>query len=259
MSKCVLPNFKVLVAEYKQDAETRASQCAKDLLPTVAGIMNLPVALNGDPNDLHATGTQVAVATPAYSKWLASVQERNPLIGRKRLDKDGNVIGSMFEGAPEFEEDSEETKTPEEMAQEVVDTIGKWRKDADGVNRYHINKDFEPYMPTEFEEKLDGDAAKLSDLYTIQNSVAKRLGYDFEEIMEGVVADLKDFHMDDEDFALPDNLDDMVKTAIEHEETRLRLAYEKKQEQQQKPSQPAAQQIAMLPLSGSVGGVRDAE
>lgn len=227
MSKYIVPNFRTAVVQYEADAKERARNISRDLMPAVANTLNLPANVGNDPNDMHAAGTAVAVETPAYRQWLARWQKVNPLIGAKRTDKDGNVIGDMFEAAPEFENESEETKKPEDMPQEVVDSIGKWKKDMDGHVRYHINDDYQPYMPKEFDQELDGDAAKLSDLWTIQTAVSKRLGFDFEDVMKGVVEDLKAFHVDDLDFELPDDLEGIVKKVIAVEETRARIGYDR--------------------------------
>ena len=244
MSKFVVPNFRTAEANYRADAKVRSHAKAVELLPAVAATLNLPVDPNRpmDPNDLHAAGTAVAVATPAYTKWLAAVQERNPLIGRKRTDKDGNVIGDMFEAAPEYEADDEQTKASEPMPQETVDQIGQFKKDADGINRYHINDDYEPYMPTDFDPKLDGAAANLSELYVIQNAVEKRIGFDFKDVMDGVMDDLKEFHIDDLDFEMPaeEDLKAKVQKAIGVAETRLRLTDQSKRNAEpEAPAEPA--------------------
>lgn len=225
MSRFTVPVFRTLAAQYKVAAEKRAETVSKELLPSVAHTLNLPT-VGGDVNNLHASGTAVAVATPAYTKWLAQWQSVNKYIGAKRVDKDGNVIGDLMESAPEFETEDEETEAPTEMGQETVEAIGEMKMDSDGIERYHISDDYQPYMPAEFDSKLDGDAAKLSDLYTIQTAVAKRIGFDFEDVMAGVEAELKEFHVDDLDFELPDNLEDIVHQAIDTETARLRITHQ---------------------------------
>lgn len=221
MSKFKIPNFGAVIRDYEKKVHDRSDVINEQNLPAIREMLNLPVSADAT----HAGGTAVAVQTPAYKKWLAQWQEKNPFIGKHA------------EIAPEYEEESEETQAPVEMSDENVEKIGHWKVDEDGIERYHINDDFEPYMPKEFDPKLDGDAAKLSDLYLMQNVVSERIGCEYDIILDDVEKALAEAHIDDPEFEMPENLDEMVSKAIEVEETRLRIT-DQSAKNREKPENP---------------------
>jgi hypothetical protein len=92
-------------------------------------------------------------------------------------------------------------------------------------------------MPKEFDPKLDGDAAKLSDLYLMQNVVSERIGCEYDIILDDVEKALAEAHIDDPEFEMPENLEEMVSKAIEVEETRLRIT-DQSAKKREKPENP---------------------
>lgn len=157
-------------------------------------------------------GTGVVVRTPAYNKWLASVQARNPFIGQ-----------SYMQRAEEYERDDEEAKEQTQM--EDVDAAKIMFKDSDGT--LHIRDDYDPNsIDEEVEnEKLTGDASKLADLCEINKIVANQITWDFDSLLKEVEAKLEEIHADEDDYELPENLAEQLKSSINHAKSVAAITY----------------------------------
>ena len=157
-------------------------------------------------------GTGVVVRTPAYNKWLASVQARNPFIGQ-----------SYMQRAEEYERDDEEAKEQTQM--EDVDAAKIMFKDSDGT--LHIRDDYDPNsIDEEVEnEKLTGDASKLADLCEINKIVATQITWDFDSLLKEVEAKLEEIHADEDDYELPENLAEQLKSSINHAKSVAAITY----------------------------------
>lgn len=157
-------------------------------------------------------GTGVVVRTPAYNKWLASVQARNPFIGQ-----------SYMQRAEEYERDDEEAKEQTQM--EDVDAAKIMFKDSDGT--LHIRDDYDPNsIDEEVEnEKLTGDASKLADLCEINKIVAEQITWDFDSLLKEVEAKLEKIHADEDDYELPENLAEQLKSSINHAKSVAAITY----------------------------------
>jgi hypothetical protein len=157
-------------------------------------------------------GTGVVVRTPAYNKWLAAVQARNPFIGQ-----------SYMQRAEEYERDDEEAKEQTQM--EDVDAAKIMFKDSDGT--LHIRDDYDPNsIDEEVEnEKLTGDASKLADLCEINKIVANQITWDFDSLLKEVEAKLEEIHADEDDYELPENLAEQLKSSINHAKSVAAITY----------------------------------
>jgi hypothetical protein len=157
-------------------------------------------------------GTGVVVRTPAYNKWLASVQARNPFIGQ-----------SYMQRAEEYERDDEEAKEQTQM--EDADAAKIMFKDSDGT--LHIRDDYDPNsIDEEVEnEKLTGDASKLADLCEINKIVATQITWDFDSLLKEVEAKLEEIHADEDDYELPENLAEQLKSSINHAKSVAAITY----------------------------------
>jgi len=157
-------------------------------------------------------GTGVVVRTPAYNKWLAAVQARNPFIGQ-----------SYMQRAEEYERDDEEAKEQTQM--EDVDAAKIMFKDSDGT--LHIRDDYDPNsIDEEVEnEKLTGDASKLADLCEINKIVANQITWDFDSLLKEVEAKLEEIHADEDDYELPENLAEQLQSSINHAKSVAAITY----------------------------------
>ena len=202
--------FKAVIAKQAEDAEAYNKKVMKDSEEFTNAIMNV------GSTDHGGAGTGVLVETPAYKKWLATVQKRNIFIGKSYMQK-----------ADEFARDDEETK--EARALDDTEVAKIMTADEDGV--LHISDDYDPNnVETVENEKLVGDAAKFSDLCVINNVISQQLTWDFDSLMDEVTSALKDAHSDDLDFELPDNLEEQVDKALKRNEAVAAITYNKKQE-----------------------------
>ena len=202
--------FKAVIAKQAEDAEAYNKKVMKDSEEFTNAIMNV------GSTDHGGAGTGVLVETPAYKKWLATVQKRNIFIGKSYMQK-----------ADEFARDDEETKEARALDDKEVAKI--MTADEDGV--LHISDDYDPNnVETVENEKLVGDAAKFSDLCVINNVISQQLTWDFDSLMDEVTSALKDAHSDDLDFELPDNLEEQVDKALKRNEAVAAITYNKKPE-----------------------------
>jgi hypothetical protein len=104
--------------------------------------------------------------------------------------------------------------------------------DIDEDGTLHIKDDYDPNNVEAVDnEKLVGDAAKFSDLCVINNVISKQIAWDFDSLMDEVTASLKDAHMDDLDFELPDNLEEQVDAALKRHEALQLLTHDKKSDE----------------------------
>jgi len=211
MSKFMMgKQFKAVIAKQAEDAEAYNKKVMKDSEEFTNAIMNV------GSTDHGGAGTGVLVETPAYKKWLATVQKRNIFIGKSYMQK-----------ADEFARDDEETKEARALDDKEVAKI--MTADEDGV--LHISDDYDPNnVETVENEKLVGDAAKFSDLCVINNVISQQLTWDFDSLMDEVTSALKDAHSDDLDFELPDNLEEQVDKALKRNEAVAAITYNKKPE-----------------------------
>ena len=197
--------YKAVVDKQAEDAKAYSDKVKKDSEEFTKAIMNVGSTENG------GAGTGVLVETPAYKKWLATVQKRNIFIGKSYMQK-----------ADEFARDDEETK--EARALDDKDLAKIMTADEDGV--LHISDDYDPNNAETVEnEKLVGDAAKFSDLCVINNVISQQLTWDFDSLMDEVASALKDAHVDDLDFELPDNLEEQVDKALKRSEAVAAITY----------------------------------
>ncbi len=200
--------LKKILAKHEDDVaeENKATEEKRDEL--VNAIVNM-----GSTN-VGGAGTGVLVATEAYKKWLVENQKRNPFIGK-----------SYMQRADEYARDDEEVTDATAMTDE--EAAGVLQIDPDGS--LHIADDYDPNNVNVVEnEKLVGDAAKFSDLCVINNVISQQLTWDFDTLMDQVETALKDAHLDDLDFELPENLEEQVDSALKRYDAMLLLSHDKK-------------------------------
>lgn len=159
----------------------------------------------------NGSGTTALVKTEAYNKWLAANQEKNPFIGK-----------SYMQRAEEYEHDSEVIKESEAIADNEAAKL--LEKGEDGL--MHLKDDINPNVEEDGEE-LDGAAAKFVNLCVINKVVGERIGWEFDAVMEDVIEALNEYHADDLNFELPDDLEKQVHLSIEAAEYKYQLAYNK--------------------------------
>ena len=211
--------FKAVLDKQAEDAKAYDEKVKKDSEELTKAIMNVGSTEHG------GAGTGVLVETPAYKKWLATVQKRNIFIGKSYMQK-----------ADEFARDDEETT--EARALDDKEAAKIMTADEDGV--LHISDDYDPNNVEEVEnEKLVGDAAKFSDLCVINNVISQQLTWDFDSLMDEVTSALKDAHSDDLDFELPENLEEQVDKALKRSEAVAAITYSKNTQNNEKMTNPS--------------------
>lgn len=175
-------------------------------------LTNAIINIGSKEGGCGGAGTGVVVRTPAYNKWLAAVQARNPFIGQ-----------SYMQRAEEYERDDEEAKEQTQM--EDVDAAKIMFKDSDGT--LHIRDDYDPNsIDEEVEnEKLTGDASKLADLCEINKIVANQITWDFDSLLKEVEAKLEEIHADEDDYELPENLAEQLQSSINHAKSVAAITY----------------------------------
>ena len=200
-------------AEYEKTALEKRDELTK-------AIVNIGSS-SGKDGGYGGAGTGVMVRTEAYNKWLVEQQKRNPFIGK-----------SYMQIADEYARDDEEVKQETAMTDEDAANV----LDIDEDGTLHIKDDYDPNnVETVENEKLVGDAAKFSDLCVINNVISKQLTWDFDSLMDEVTASLKEAHLDDLDFELPENLEEQVDAALKRHDAMLLLTHAK--ESSEKPQQ----------------------
>ena len=193
-------------AEYEKTALEKRDELTK-------AIVNIGSGSGKDGEGYGGAGTGVMVRTEAYNKWLVEQQKRNPFIGK-----------SYMQIADEYARDDEEVKQETAMTDEDAANV----LDIDEDGSLHIKDDYDPNNVEEVDnEKLVGDAAKFSDLCVINNVISKQLTWDFDSLMDEVTASLKEAHLDDLDFELPENLKEQVDAALKRHDAMLLLTHNK--------------------------------
>ena len=207
----VKASFNAISAQHKADMEVKEAKAKEESKELTNAIVNMGSSKEG------GAGTGVLVATPAYKKWLATVQSRNCFIGK-----------SYMQSAPEFERDDEEAT--EQTKMEDVDAAKIMFKDKDGT--LHIRDDYDPNgVDDEVEnEKLTGDASKFADLCEINKIVANQITWDFDSILKEVEDKLGELHADEEDYKLPENLAEQLEASIKHAKTVAAIEYRREHE-----------------------------
>ena len=199
--------YKNIVEQHKKDSEEaeKAAEVSRDEM--TKAIVNMGSQKEG------GAGTGVMVRTEAYNKWLVEQQKRNPFIGK-----------SYMQIADEYARDDEEVKQETAMTDEDAANV----LDIDEDGSLHIKDDYDPNNVEAVDnEKLVGDAAKFSDLCVINNVISKQLTWDFDSLMDEVTASLKEAHLDDLDFELPENLEEQVDAALKRHDAMLLLTHNK--------------------------------
>lgn len=203
--------YKKIVEKDAEESKIAEEKAAEERDNLTNAIVNL-----GSENTAGGAGTGVLVRTEAYNKWLVENQKRNPFIGK-----------SYMQRADEFARDDEDVKEASAMSDE--EAANALSVDEDGT--LHISDDYDPNNVEEVEnEKLVGDAAKFSDLCIINSVIDKQIAWDFDSLMEEVTSTLKEAHLDDLDFELPDNLDEQVDAALKRHDALMLLTHQKPEE-----------------------------
>ena len=197
-----------ITKKLREDTATYDSMVKEENKELTNAIINIGSKEGGS----GGAGTGVVVRTPAYNKWLAAVQARNPFIGQ-----------SYMQRAEEYERDDEEAKEQTQM--EDVDAAKIMFKDSDGT--LHIRDDYDPNsIDEEVEnEKLTGDASKLADLCEINKIVADQITWDFDSLLKEVEAKLEEIHADEDDYELPKNLAEQLQSSINHAKSVAAITY----------------------------------
>lgn len=197
-----------ITKKLQEDTATYDSMVKEENKELTNAIINIGSKEGGS----GGAGTGVVVRTPAYNKWLAAVQARNPFIGQ-----------SYMQRAEEYERDDEEAKEQTQM--EDVDAAKIMFKDSDGT--LHIRDDYDPNsIDEEVEnEKLTGDASKLADLCEINKIVANQITWDFDSLLKEVEAKLEEIHADEDDYELPENLAEQLQSSINHAKSVAAITY----------------------------------
>ncbi len=203
-------SYKKIVDQHEKDNAEYEKTVLEQRDELTKAIVNIGTEKNGG---YGGAGTGVMVRTEAYNKWLVEQQKRNPFIGK-----------SYMQLADEYARDDEEVKQESAMTDE--DAANVLEIDEDGS--LHIKDDYDPNNIENVEnEKLVGDAAKFSDLCVINNIISKQLTWDFDSLMDEVTASLKEAHLDELDFELPENLEEQVDAALKRHEAMLLLTHNK--------------------------------
>lgn len=203
-------SYKKIVDQHEKDNVEYEKTVLEQRDELTKAIVNIGTEKDGG---YGGAGTGVMVRTEAYNKWLVEQQKRNPFIGK-----------SYMQLADEYARDDEEVKQESAMTDE--DAANVLEIDEDGS--LHIKDDYDPNNVENVEnEKLVGDAAKFSDLCVINNVISKQLTWDFDSLMDEVTASLKEAHIDELDFELPENLEEQVDAALKRHEAMLLLTHNK--------------------------------
>lgn len=206
-------SYKKIVDQHEKDNAVAEKDALEKRDELTKAIVNIGSGTGKDGEGFGGAGTGVMVRTEAYNKWLVEQQRRNPFIGK-------SYMKLADEYARDDEEVTQETAMTDEDAANVLDI------DEDGS--LHIKDDYDPNNVEEVDnEKLVGDAAKFSDLCVINNVISKQLTWDFDSLMDEVTASLKEAHLDELDFELPDNLEEQVDAALKRHDAMLLLTHNK--------------------------------
>ena len=208
--------YKKIVEQDAKESEIAEKKAAEERDNLTNAIVNI-----GSDSSSGGAGTGVLVRTEAYNKWLVENQKRNPFIGK-----------SYMQRADEFARDDEEVKEASAMSDE--EAVNALTVDEDGS--LHISDEYDPNNVEEVDnEKLVGDAAKFSDLCIINSVIDKQIAWDFDSLMDEVTSTLKEAHIDDLDFELPENLDEQVDAALKRHDALMLLTHQKTEEPPKKP------------------------
>ena len=207
--------YKKIVEQDAKESEIAEKKAAEERDNLTNAIVNI-----GSDSSSGGAGTGVLVRTEAYNKWLVENQKRNPFIGK-----------SYMQRADEFARDDEEVKEASAMSDE--EAVNALTVDEDGS--LHISDDYDPNNVEEVDnEKLVGDAAKFSDLCIINSVIDKQIAWDFDSLMDEVTSTLKEAHIGDLDFDLPENLDEQVDAALKRHDALMLLTHQKTEESPKK-------------------------
>lgn len=183
-------------AEYEErfrDAEDRARA-------------NSLVILNS-ADDIN--GSHSLVETEAKKQWLASLQKKNPFIGK-----------SYMQRAPEYERDDEEVKKQEYMDDEAMKEALDENADANGA--MHIKDDYNPNVDDEAVMDHDEMSRRFVQACVIDKTTARCIGWDFEDVLNEC-ADALVAEFGEMDFSIPDDFDKLVETSLEKAEAQAQL------------------------------------
>ena len=188
--------------QHKESIDTFINTLHADAEKEQESIQKNSLTITGDSKTISG----LPIQTPAYTKWLVSQQQRNPFIGK-----------DYIMDAPEYSADSEVIET------NVID-----EKDATNILQYdtdgqaYISDDYDPNN-TAVDDGPEDDATttKFKEYCLISTMVSKRIGFDFNNIMDDIKDEL--LNINGENFVFPDDLENTVKLCINNEETKLRL------------------------------------
>lgn len=206
MSKFHFDGYKAMVDSENKLYDKKFAEAEKLAKQNSLVILNA----DGDINGSHSL-----VETEAKKKWLASLQEKNPFIGK-----------SYMQRAPEYERDSEEVKEQEYMDEEGMKEALDEQVDDNGA--MHIKDDYNPNVDED--EVLDHDemSRRFVEACVIDKAVAKCIGWKFDDVLKECADALLEEFGDMEDFSLPDDFDKLVETSLEKAEAAAQLLnYEK--------------------------------
>lgn len=206
MSKFHFDGYKAMVDSENELYDKKFAEAEKLAKENSLVILNAA----GDINGSHSL-----VETEAKKKWLASLQEKNPFIGK-----------SYMQRAPEYERDSEEVKEQEYMDEDGMKEALDEKVDDNGA--MHIKDDYNPNV--EEDDVLDHDemSRRFVEACVIDKAVTKCIGWKFDDVLKECADALLEEFGDMEDFSLPDDFDKLVETSLEKAEAAAQLLnYEK--------------------------------
>lgn len=167
-----------------------------------------------DETPFLPTGTRSyqLVMTEAHKKWLATLQESNPLIGK-----------DYFGPAPEYSEDAE-IEEQREMSADETNDITETYIDENGVERVKIKDEYDPNNSQDVYEDANGmsaDERNIFDYAAIKQAVSGHLDWKVDDIMTEIEDVLTGLHSDEEDYHLPEGLREVVDRLHEAESLKL--------------------------------------
>lgn len=204
MAKFSFPKYKETVdaenAEYDRmfegrDAEIKSSSA---------------LIINGD---LSVGGSHQLVETEAKKNWLAQVRKahKNDFIGKSYMMR-----------APEFERDDEEVTKSEYMSDEQAAEI--LVEDKGNPGEKHIDDEYNPNITETEVTDHDEISRRFVEACIIDNTTARCIGWEFEDILSECASALENEFPDD--YELPADFDDLVEASLEKAEGMQKLGYD---------------------------------
>ncbi len=204
MSKFHFPGHGDVVKEIQEKLEADAEARNEEIKSTSLVLLN---------SGADVDGSHQALPTEYRENWLQKLREErdNPVLGKSYISR-----------APEYEVDHEVITEAHELTEKETEKMYTVDENGNKV----ISETYNPNVDDSETSDIDEGAKAVIDMCIIQNTAAKCIGWNFDDVMKECADALAEEYGDD--FELPENLDEIVTAAVNEAETNARLGYDKK-------------------------------